>query len=217
MTDTQALPRELIHARAGTGTQHGLRDVLGTEAWNRLPEAVRDRFAVTAGEITYAGAFEVVRASVLGRVFAWLGTLFGTPVTPRSGENVAARVFVRPHAGGVDWNREYTFADGDVHLVRSTKVVTTDGALIEKLPARLCMPLAVYEDGGVLHFVSRAYYFDLGFGLRLPLPPFFSPGVTHVEHIDLGRGWFRFTLVVTHRLFGEMFFQTGRFCAAETA
>lgn len=215
MTDTRTLPRELIDTRSGTGARHGLRDVLGTEAWQRLPEAVRERFAASAGAVTYAGAFEIVRASVLGRVFAWFGTLFGTPVAPCCGENVAARVFVRPHAGGVDWNREYTFADGGVHLVRSTKVVTGDGKLIEKLPARLCMPLAVHEAGGVLHFVSRAYYFDLGFGLRLPLPPFFSPGVTHVEHIDLGHGWFRFTLAVTHPLFGELFFQTGRFCATE--
>jgi len=215
MTDTQALPRELIDARTGVRARHGLRDVLGNEAWNRLPEAVRERFAATAGDVTYAGAFEVVRASVLGRVFAWAGMLFGTPVTPRGGENVAARVFVRPHAGGVDWNREYHWANGVVHFVRSTKVVTADGRLIEKLPARLCMPLAVYEDGGVLHFVSRAYYFDLGFGLRLPLPAFFSPGVTHVEHIDLTHGWFRFTLAVRHPLFGEMFFQTGRFCATE--
>jgi hypothetical protein len=215
MSEIQVLPQELIDVRAGAGARHGLRDVLGNEAWNRLPEAVRERFAVTAGKVVYAGAFEMVRASVLGAVFAWAGRLFGTPVTPRGGENVAARVFVRPHAGGVDWNREYHWADGRVHLVRSTKVVTADGDLIEKLPARLCMPLSVYEDGGVLHFIGRAYYFDLGFGLRLPLPPFFSPGVTHVEHIDLGHGWFRFTLAVTHPLFGEMFFQTGRFCAME--
>ncbi|MEO8061746.1 MAG: DUF4166 domain-containing protein [Pseudomonadota bacterium] len=215
MTDIQALPRILIDARASAGTRHGLRDVLGSEAWSRLPEAVRERFAATAGDVTYAGAFEVVRASLLGRAFAWLGTLFGTPVAPRSGENVPARVFVRPHAGGVDWNREYLWADGRSHLVRSTKVITDGGDLIEKLPARLCMPLAVHEAAGVLHFVSRAYYFDLGFGLRLPLPLFFSPGVTHVDHIDLGHGWFRFTLAVTHPLFGEMFFQTGRFCAME--
>ncbi|MEJ0086614.1 MAG: DUF4166 domain-containing protein [Pseudomonadota bacterium] len=217
MTDTRALPRALADTRASAGRRHGLRDVLGSEAWNRLPEAVRERFAATAGSATYAGAFEVVRASLLGRVFAWLGTLFGTPVTPRGGQNVAARVLVQPHAGGVDWNREYHWADGGMDLVRSTKVVTEDGRLIERLPARLCMPLAVHEAGGVLHFVSRSYYFDLGGGVRLPLPAFFSPGVTHVEHIDLGNGWFRFTLAVIHPLFGEMFFQTGRFCAADSA
>ena len=174
MSRTQTLPREFVDARP-PGGRHGLREVLGNEAWSRLPEAVRERFAATACAVAYAGAFEVVRASLLGRVFAWLGTLFGTPVAPRGGENVAARVLVRPHAGGVDWNREYHWADGGMDLVRSTKVVTGDGALIEKLPARLCMPLAVHESGGVLHFVSLSYYFDLGFGVHLPLPAFFSP------------------------------------------
>jgi hypothetical protein len=215
MSDTRALTRELIGTRTSAGVRHGLRDVLGNEAWNRLPEAVRERFAANAGAITYAGSFEIVRASLLGRVFAWLGTLFGTPVAPRCGANVAALVLVRPHAGGVDWNREYHWADGAMDLVRSTKVVTDAGDLIEKLPARLCMALAVHEAGGVLHFVSRSYYFELGLGMHLPLPALFAPGVTYVEHIDLGHGWFRFTLAVVHPLFGEMFFQTGRFCATE--
>jgi hypothetical protein len=215
---TQLLP--LTRERLDHGARHGLRDVLGPDAWNRLPEAVRERFADTTAAACYAGAFEVVRASALGRVFAWVGTLFGTPVAPRVEDNVAARVLVLPDTHGVAWNREYLWSDGKRHLVRSTKVVTADGSLIEKLPARLCMPLDTYEDGGVLHFVSRGYYFDLGFGavgagFRLWLPDIVSPGVTHVEHIDLGHGWFRFTMTVTHPLLGEVFFQTGRFCAAE--
>jgi hypothetical protein len=194
--------------------------VLGSGAWNRLPEAVRERFADTTDAVSYAGAFEIVRASLLGRMFAWLGALFGTPVAPREGINVEARVRVRHDAQGVAWDREYRWADGTRHLVRSTKVVDEHGKLIEKLPARLCMPLETFEDGGVLHFVSRGYYFDLGLGngaagLRLWLPSLLSPGVTHVEHIDLGHGWFRFTMTVTHPLFGEMFFQTGRFIATE--
>ena len=77
------------------------------------------------------------------------------------------------------------------------------------------MPLDTYVEGAVLHFVSVGYYFDLGAGLRVWLPQLLTPGVTHVEHIDLGHGWFRFTMTVTHPLFGEMFFQTGRFCATE--
>ena len=194
--------------------RHGLRELLGAAAWNRLPEAVRERFADAAGAMTYAGSFEVVRASWLGLAFAALGRLFGMPVTPRTGANVASRVLVRPGAGGVTWDREYHWADGDMHLVRSTKVVAGQ-RLVEKLPARLCMPLDTYVEGAVLHFVSLGYYFDLGFGLKLWLPRLLSPGVTHVEHIDLDHGWFRFTMTVTHPLFGELFFQTGRFCATE--
>jgi hypothetical protein len=81
------------------------------------------------------------------------------------------------------------------------------------------MPLNVYEERGVLHFVSRGYYFDLGRRpnggrIKIPLPALLSPGTTHVEHIDEADGWFRFTMTVTHPFFGEMFYQTGRFTAA---
>jgi len=199
----------------GNGNRHGLCEVLGAEAWNRLPEAVRDRFGDATESVSYAGAFEIVRASRLGRVIAWLGKLIGTPVAPRTGLDVEALVRVRPDAHGVAWDREYRWADGARHLVRSTKVADGYGKLIEKLPARLCMPLHTFEEGGVLHFVSRGYYFDLAAGFRLWLPAVLSPGVTHVEHIDLAHGWFRFTMTVTHPLFGEVFFQTGRFCATE--
>jgi hypothetical protein len=215
MTVATTLPVPLARETAADRARHGLRGVLAPEAWLRLPEAVRERFADDAAAVTYAGAFEIVRANWLGKAFAWLGVLFGTPVVPRCGCDVAARVHVRPNAEGVVWTRIYDWPDGRAHHVRSTKIVTGDGTLIEKLPARLNMPLDVYEAGRVLHFVSRGYYFDLGPGLRLPLPALFSPGVTHVEHVDLGHGWFRFTMVVTHPQFGELFFQTGRFCASE--
>ncbi len=216
MTQAQALPRSLAR-EATLRTRHGLREVLGAQAWARLPEAVRERFDDTTAAVTYAGAYEVVRASLLGRLFARIGMLFGMPVTPRTGTAVAARVFVEPDARGVVWTREYEWADGTTDLVRSTKVVA-GRELTECLPARLNMPLEVREDNGTLHFVSRGYYFDIrlgGLGLKLWLPGVFSPGVTHVEHVDLGHGWFRFTMTVMHPWFGEMFFQTGRFCAAE--
>ena len=63
MTQASTLTPPLTHERVGHGTRHGLREVIGTEAWNRLPEAVRERFADTAEAVTYAGAFEIVRAS----------------------------------------------------------------------------------------------------------------------------------------------------------
>ena len=210
MFDAPTLP--LVNARQMAGARHGLRTVLGAAAWERLPEAVRERFAEAAGAVDYAGAFEVVRASFPGRLFAWLGTLVGTPVAPRTGHHVEARVRVRPNALGVEWIREYRWSDGCTDCVTSTKVVAGE-RLVERLPARLCMPLHTYEEGAVLHFVSLGYYFDLGFGLKLWLPSLLTPGITHVEHIDLAHGWFRFTMTVTHPLLGELFFQTGRFCA----
>jgi hypothetical protein len=103
-------------------------------------------------------------------------------------------------------------------VVRSTKVIGPDGTLVEELPARLCMALDVHERSGTLHFVSRSYYFAIPLPwtlgrVRLALPRWLSPGITHVEHSDEACGWFRFTMTVTHPLFGEVFYQTGRFHA----
>lgn len=202
--------------------RHGLEGILGAAAWERLPRAVRARFGAPVLAVDYVGEFEIVRASLLGRLLAWLCQLIGTPVVPCTGRHVPAIVRVGPTEEGVAWNREYRWPDSTRCLVRSTKVIGPDGTLVEKLPAQLCMPLDVFERGGALHFVSRGYYFELGaprfpgraLPIRIPLPAWLSPGTTHVEHRDESHGWFRFTLTVRHRFFGELFYQTGRFRAA---
>ena len=201
------------------GDHHpGIRQVLGEAAWRELPRAVRARFADGTQAVDYVGAFEVVRASVLGRVVAQLARLIGTPVVPWVGTNVQAVVHVGPADGGVAWERAYHRSASARCVVRSVKVVTPDLQMVERLPAGLCMPLRVFVSGGILHFVSRGYYFRLslpgGNALHIPLPAWCSPGETHVEHIDEGDGWFRFTMTVTHVRFGELFYQTGRFRAA---
>jgi hypothetical protein len=199
-----------------------LRDVLGESAWLRLPPAVRVRFGEPTA-VDYIGIFEVVRASRLGALLAHLCRLIGTPVVPRTGRNIAAVVHVGPRQQegrhGVAWDREYLWPDSNGCVVRSTKLIDAAEGLVERLPARLCMPLQVYEHDAVLHFVSRGYYFDLILAQRwhykLRLPAWLSPGITHVQHIDQGAGWFRFTMRVVHPWFGELFYQTGRFRAAE--
>ena len=208
--------------RVERSAHHGLRHVLGDSAWLRLPEAVRARFGEPVVAVDYVGEFEVVRASALGRVIATVCQLIGTPVVPRVGANVPAIVHVGPTADGVAWHREYRWPNTSPCLVRSTKVIDAHGDLVERLPARLCMPLNVYEQGGALHFVSRGYYFDFGARRngghrKVWLPRWLSPGITHVEHHDEAKGWFRFTMTVSHPLFGELFYQTGRFHAAKDA
>ena len=198
---------------------HALEAVIGEIAWRRLPKPVQARFRDPAVRVDYIGEFEVVRASLLGWILARLCQLIGTPVVPRTGQHVPAVVRVGPTARGVMWRREYQWPDKSTCLVRSTKVIEPDGTLVEELPARLCMSLDVYERNGALHFVSSGYYFDLGsrskaWRIKLPLPAWLSPGLTHVEHVDEEGGWFRFTLTVTHPFFGELFYQTGRFRAA---
>jgi uncharacterized protein DUF4166 len=213
--------------RSPAHTHHGLRRVLGEPAWQRLPAAVRARFGEPVVAVDYVGEFEVVRASLLGRLIATVCQLIGTPVVPRVGTRVPAIVHVGPTDEGVAWNREYRWPNTSPCLVRSTKVIDANGDLVERLPAGLCMPLNVYEQSGALHFMSRGYYFEWSLGAlfgtgagtrrRVWLPRWLSPGTTHVEHHDEAHGWFRFTMTVSHPLFGELFYQTGRFRAAKDA
>src|SRR4029453_666054 len=153
--------------------------------------------------VDYVGEFEVVRASILGVLVAMTCRLIATPVVPRTGLNVPAIVHVGPTSDGVFWKREYRWPHSAPCLVHSTKVIDAEGQLVERLPARLCMPLNVYEERGSPHFVRRGYYFDCGTRRggrtrRIPLPAWLSPGTTHVEHHDEADGWFRFTMTVTH-------------------
>jgi uncharacterized protein DUF4166 len=212
--------------RSPDHTHHGLRRVLGDRAWQRLPEPVRARFGEPVVAVDYVGEFEVVRASWLGRLIATACQLIGTPVVPRVGRQVPAIVHVGPTDEGVAWHREYRWPNTSPCLVRSTKVIDANGDMVERLPAGLCMPLRVYEQRGALHFVSCGYYFEWSLGAifggaralrRLWLPDWLSPGTTHVEHHDEANGWFRFTMIVSHPLFGELFYQTGRFRAAKDA
>src|ERR1700730_9578995 len=204
----------------------GMHGLLGDVAWRRLPPAVRTRFGEPVQKVDSVGEFDVVRASIIGRVIALLCKAIGTPVVPRTGLRVPAIIHVGPVDRGASWLREYRWPNGRACRVHSTKVIGADGSLREELPAGLRMPLSVYQRRGVLHFVSKGYYFEFripwssgrlacGPSLKIPLPVWLSPGTTHVEHADESNGWFRFTMTVTHPLFGEVFYQTGRFRAAE--
>ncbi|HKD52849.1 MAG TPA: DUF4166 domain-containing protein [Steroidobacteraceae bacterium] len=195
-----------------------IRRTLGESAWARLPAAVQERFADQLQCAEYTGCFEVVRASAAGRLLALACRVFGTPVAPYTGADVPAtvRVFAAPGGDGMVWERRYRFAGGRTCLVSSIKRTDERGELVEALPFGLRMPLRVFEAGGVLHFVSRGYFFAW-FGVRLAVPGFLPPGETHVAHIDEGGGWFRFTMTSRHKWFGEVLHQTGRFRAAPEA
>jgi len=78
---------------------------------------------------------------------------------------------------------------------RSTKVIGPDGTLVEELPARLCMSLDVYEEAGTLHSsavptTSTSRFQGHGVECVSYCLGGFSPGTTHVEHIDEADGWF---------------------------
>lgn len=188
-----------------------IRRLLGEAEWLSLPGAVRARFAAHAASAEYDGTFDEVRASFAGKLLALCCRLIGTPVAPFTGANVPAtvNVFTTPD-GGTAWQRIYRFPGRQPCVVESIKRLSREGTLVEALPAGMRMALDVYARDGILHFVSTGYYFELG-GLRIRFPEWLPPGVTHVQHIDLGDGTFEFTMSVRHRWLGQVFWQSGRF------
>ncbi len=183
-----------------------LPSLVGPSGWSRLPSAVQSRFAPGHADTLYRGHMNL-HCSGMGRCFALLARVLGSPLTPARAAGVPTTVKVFARGNGVVWERRF---DHGVGTVRSTKEVGADGALQERTDGGLTMSLAVFEERGALVLESRRYFLAWG-RLRIPVPAFLSPGVCRVEHRDLGAGQFRFTLSMRHPLLGETFSQTGVF------
>lgn len=189
------------------------RALLGEAAWQRLPTAVCDRFALRshATPTVYRGAMRV-EASRIARVLSQLWRLIGTPVAPYVGDavRVVVRVHDLPDGSGTVWERTYHFSGRAPSVVRSIKQLDNDGTLIETLGAGLHMRLTIHEIDGAVHFISNGYFFRIG-SLRFNIPAWFPPGMTCVVHEDQGSGRFRFAMHTSHPWFGSMFVQDGEF------
>jgi hypothetical protein len=196
-----------------------LAALVGAVGWSRLPAAVQRRFAAAHADTVYRGHMDLA-CSRLGRVVALLSGVLGGPLTGRNALQVPTTVNVRGNGrGGVVWERRFQRdANGSAEperIVRSTKELDTDGVTLrERTDGGLSMALRVFEDDGTLVFESQRYFFALG-RWRLPVPALLSPGVCRVSHRDLGAGRFRFTLTMTHPLWGQTFHQTGVFADPE--
>jgi len=186
-----------------------LAALVGAAGWQRLPGAVRRRFAAGHAPVVYEGRMDLACSGV-GRLFAALSAVFGGPLTGLRADAVPTRVRVLPDGrGGVIWQRHFLRRGAADRVVQSTKQLR-DGGLVERTVGGLAMRLAVFEARGALVFESRRYFFDL-FGHALPLPAWLSPGTCRVEHRDAGAGRFRFTLTMDHPWWGRTFHQTGVF------
>lgn len=214
---------EMAHARANTSARQApeadahqaapldLSALVGAAGWARLPAAVRRRFAAGHADVVYEGRMDL-HCSRLGRAYALLARLFGSPLTAARTQALPTRVRVQNDGrGGVIWERSFAARPGiPQQTVRSTKLRGAEGGLVERTDGGLAMNLDVFEDQGALVFQSRSYFFDL-FGWHLPVPAWLTPGTCRVEHRDLGPGRFRFTLVMDHPRWGRCFEQTGVF------
>lgn len=206
-------------ADTGRVREPDFKALVGDEGWSRLHADVRRRFVPghAATAILYRGHMDVYR-SAIGVVFAALAILIGAPLPLRRAAAVPTRVRVSDdRRGGVVWERDLHFKpDAPPARIRSTKRLGATGGLLECVDGGLGMALAVFEEDGALVFESRRYFFDLA-GFHIPIPAFLTPGRCRVTHTPVTPTRFRFTMDMTHPLWGGTFHQTGVFDDPEAA
>jgi len=182
------------------------RALVGRDAWDALPEAVRKRFSKRlSGDAVALYRGRVVRTefSSLGWLFAQALRLIGAPLPVCSDVDVAAVVSVSEdtRTGGQVWSRLYGRRDRFPQVIHSAKRFAGPTGLEEYVGRGIGMALKVEPMADGLRFVSDHYFLTVG-GRRLRLPRWMGPGRTIVEHHDLGFGCFMFSLMLRHPLFG---------------
>ncbi len=178
--------------------------------WAQLPETLRARFAVRHRPVRYAAAMRFER-STIGAVFALLSKLFKAPLPLHHRVDLPVVVDVRAAGTDVVWLRQL----GESGVVRSVKSAGPAGTVIERTDGGLGMVLGVSVDGNALVFTSRAFFLSVG-RWRVPIPAWLTPGRCRVEHRAVDAERFRFTLTMTHPLWGVTFRQTGLFTTLKT-
>lgn len=188
------------------------RKLLGRNAWNRLPAAVRRRFGKRLGggsSVTYRGQVVAMRMTAAGAALAHLARLIGGPLPfDKSSIGQPAVVVVTEDAGfdGQFWVRQYGRARGFPQVVHSSKRFAGPTGLEEYVGCGIGMALEVQASDDALYFKSAGYFLQIG-ALKLHLPRWASPGDLVIGHHDMGPSNFLFSLHLSHPVFGEMIAQ----------
>ena len=190
--------------------------LVGRAEWQGLPAAIRRRFGkrLTAGmSVAYQGRVVSMRMSFLGRILAQAVRMIGAPLPydTSSVDQPAVVTVTEDIAGeGQFWVRQYGRGAGFPQVVHSSKRFAGPTGLEEYVGYGVGMALNVCVENNDLLFKSDHYFLQV-FGRRIRLPRLLSPGALVIGHHDQGNGQFRFSLDLTHRLFGELIYQDAIF------
>ena len=191
-------------------------DLLPDEDWGRLPLAIWRRFSkrFADGEtVVYVGTVEEASFSRAGWWLAQLARVIGGPLPLRTETGVPMVVTVTEANGGQIWTRICARSDGFPQVIHSAKRFAGPTGLEEYVGYGVSMALLISVEHEALVFRSVGYFLQIGW-LRLPLPPWLTPGNLTVSHSDLGGGTFRFTLELVHPRLGKLIRQSAVFMEA---
>lgn len=191
------------------------RMLVGEEAWDQLPAAIRRRFGKHIGNgqsVSYEGETIECRISRLGRLLALALKIIGAPLPLSTHVEVPAAVLVTEDAAwrGQFWTRIYGRRRGFPQVIHSSKRFAGPTGLEEYVGCGFGIALRCEVANEALHFVSHHYFFRCA-GIRLRIPHFLNPGRLRVSHIDCNHGWFAFVLDLEHPWAGEMIHQVAMF------
>jgi hypothetical protein len=184
------------------------RRLIGREAWDDLPQAVRQRFSKQlSGDAVALYRGRVVRTdfSALGWLLAQILRIIGAPLPVSRDTDVPALVSVSEdhRSGGQVWSRLYGRRNGFPQVIHSAKRFAGVTGIEEYVGHGVGMALKVEALADGLRFISDHYFLTIA-GRRLRLPRWIEPGQTVVEHHDLGHGCFRFSLMLHHPWLGRL-------------
>lgn len=191
------------------------RNLLGAQAWDSLPQAVRRRFGKHLGagqSASYTGQVMRCEMNAAGWLLAQACRVIGAPLPLERDGGVAAIVTVTEHgaSGGQVWTRMYARKRGFPQVIHSAKRFAGPTRLEEYLGGGFGIALTVHATADGIRFASDHYFLELA-GLRLRLPAWLAPGALTIDHADRGAGMFTFTLTLRHRLLGTLIRQVGLF------
>ncbi|CTQ56569.1 hypothetical protein LP7551_05129 [Roseibium album] len=195
-------------------------DLVGQQAWNALPHAVRRRFGkrLTGGaSVVYQGVVVAMRLNFTGHILAQLARLIGGPLPyDMSSVNLPAVVSVTEDGAGDGqfWIRQYGRAAGFPQVVHSSKRFTGPTGIEEYIGSGIGMALRVSANSDGLVFESDHYFLQCG-ERRLRFPTWLNPGALTITHRDLGNARFLFSLTLKSRFFGELIHQDALFHDSE--
>lgn len=188
----------------------------GRKAWDKLRPAVRKRFGKRlkgSASVAYQGKVGSMRMNLAGRILANAARIIGAPL-PYDMSSVEQPVVVtvtEDIAGcGQFWIRQYGRKAGFPQVIHSSKRFTGPTGLEEYIGYGIGMALEVSVEGRDLLFKSDHYFLQI-LGQRLRLPRILSPGALVIGHHDMDGGQFRFSLDLSHRLFGQLIYQDAIF------
>ncbi len=191
------------------------RALLPRADWDRLPDAVRQRFSKRVGNgqtVVYTGRVVETEVSRWGWLLAQAARLIGAPLPTSRDIGMAAVVTVTEDQanGGQVWTRIYAHCTGFPQVIQSSKRFAGPTGLEEYVGYRVGMALTVSVEGETLAFRSANYFLDI-VGRRVVIPTWLTPGHLDVTHKDVGDGRFEFTLEIKHPRLGLLLRQRAVF------